>query len=227
MFRVSYLLRVSLQDRPGSLGLLALQLGEVGADIIAMEVVERRAGQAVDDLVVDLAPGSLPDALITAAEKVDGVRVDSIRPYTGKLDTHRELELLDRIATGGDDRLQVLVDEAPRVLQVSWAMVVTASGERPGELGPVLTLQRSSAAPETPLRHADWLPLAAAVQFDVDDATWLPGPWREMAMRLAAAPVGDSGKALLLGRVGGPEFRPAEVARLGHLAGIVTTMLRD
>ena len=32
--------------------------------------------EVFDDLVVDTAPGSLPDALITAAEKVTGVRVD-------------------------------------------------------------------------------------------------------------------------------------------------------
>lgn len=223
---MSYLLRVHLQDRPGSLGLLAVQLGSIGADIVSLEVVERRSGYAVDDMVVTLASGSLPDALITAAEQVEGVRVDSIRPYTGKLDTHRELELLDRIATAGADRLQILVDETPRVLRVSWAMVVTGSGEQPGELGPVLTLQRSPAAPETPLTHADWLPPTAATRIEVDDAAWLPGPWREMEMRLAAAPLGDAGKALLLGRVGGPDFRPSEVARLGHLAGIVTTMLR-
>jgi hypothetical protein len=30
----------------------------------------------------------------------------------------------------------------------------------------------------------------------------------------------------MLGRPGGPEFRPSEVARLGYLAGIVATILR-
>lgn len=70
MAAVSYLLRVYLQDRPGSLGLLAVQLGSVGADILSLEVVERADGYAVDDLVVEVAPGSLPDTLITAAEKV-------------------------------------------------------------------------------------------------------------------------------------------------------------
>ena len=118
MSHVSYLLRVYLQDRPGSLGLLAVQLGSVGADILSLEVVERGDGYAVDDLVVEVAPGALPDSLITAAEKVKGVRVDSIRPYAGVLDTHRELELVDRVATAGTDRLQILVDNAPRVLRV-------------------------------------------------------------------------------------------------------------
>jgi hypothetical protein len=66
----SYLLRVQLEDRPGSLGSLAVALGSVGADILSLDVVERSAGYAVDDLVVDLPPGAMPDMLITAAEKL-------------------------------------------------------------------------------------------------------------------------------------------------------------
>ncbi|MGC4960189.1 amino acid-binding protein [Gordonia sp. DT218] len=219
MAGVSYLLRVYLQDRPGSLGLLAVQLGSVGADILSLEVVERGDGYAVDDLVVEVSPGSLPDALITAAEKVKGVRVDSIRPYSGVLDTHRELELVDQVATVGRDRLQVLVDNAPRVLRVSWAMVVTDAS------GGVLQLFGSSGAPETPLTHVDWLPLRVAAQLD-GEGDWVPDAWKDMDTRMAAAPLGNGDKAILLGRIGGPDFRPSEVARLGYLAGIVSTVLR-
>ena len=46
----SYLLRVQLEDRPGSLGSLAVALGSVGADILSLDVVERGAGYAIDDL---------------------------------------------------------------------------------------------------------------------------------------------------------------------------------
>ncbi len=216
--RVSYLLRVHLQYRPGSLGLLAVQLGSVGADILSLEVVERGDGYAVDDLVVEVAPGGLPDSLITAAEKVKGVRVDSIRPYSGVLDTHRELELIDQVATAAD-KLQVLVDNTPRVLRVSWATVITS-----GASG-VLQLFGSSGAPETPLEEVDWLPLSASVQLD-SDGDWVPQAWKDMDTRMAAAPLGRGDKAILLGRIGGPDFRPSEVARLGYLAGIVSTVLR-
>lgn len=219
MAGVAFLLRVYLQDRPGSLGMLAVALGSVGADIASLEVVERGTGYAVDDIVVDLSPGSLPDALITAAEKVEGVRVDSIRPYDGLLDTHRELQLVDHVATANPtQRLQVLVDEAPRVLRVSWATVVTA-----GPTG-VVQLFGSSGAPETQLEQVDWLPLARPAQLD-SDAAWVPGPWSDMDTRMAAAPLGDGRKALLLGRMGGPDFRPSEIARLGYLTGIVSTVL--
>ncbi|MBI3692307.1 MAG: amino acid-binding protein, partial [Mycolicibacterium aromaticivorans] len=110
----SYLLRVQLADRPGSLGSLAVALGTVGADILSLDVVERGPGWAIDDLVVELPLGAMPDMLITAAEQIKGVRVDTIRPHTGLLEAHRELELIDHIAAAGNRaaKLQVLADEA-------------------------------------------------------------------------------------------------------------------
>ncbi|KQR98019.1 amino acid-binding protein [Williamsia sp. Leaf354] len=224
MSDVSYLLRVYLADRPGSLGLLAVSLGSVGADILSLDVVERGEGYAVDDIVVEVPRGSLPDTLITAAENVDGVRVDSIRPYTGVLETHRELELVDEIASAdGPRRLQVLVDNAPRVLRVSWSTVITTGGDG------VIQLFASSSAPETRLTRVDFLPIGAATQLD-PDAAWVPQSWRDSDTRMAAAPVGVAAdgvatKALLLGRSGGPDFRPSEIARIGYLCRIVTTVL--
>src|ERR1700710_3342891 len=114
----SYLLRVQLDDRPGSLGSLAVALGSVGADILSLDVVERTAGYAIDDLVVELPPGAMPDMLITAAEKLTGIYVDSIRPHIGLLEAHRELALVDHVAAanGTSQQLQVLAGEAARVL---------------------------------------------------------------------------------------------------------------
>ena len=222
MLRVpSYLLRVQLEDRPGSLGSLAVALGSVGADILSLDVVDRASGYAVDDLVVELPAGAMPDMLITAAEKLKGVYVDSIRPHTGLLEAHRELELIDHIAAadGKLQKLQVLADEAPKVLRVGWCTVVrlTESG-----------LERvvgSGGAPETQAETAPWLPLEHAEALD-GTAEWIPQVWRDMDTTLAAAPLGDHHTAVVLGRPGGPEFRPSEVARLGYLAGIVATIIR-
>lgn len=216
--RVSYLLRVQLPDRPGSLGALALALGTVGADILSLDVVERGAGFAIDDLVVDVAPNALPDTLITAAESIPDVHVDSIRPYSGLLDTHRELELIDQVAGARDDRLQVLVDGAPRVLRVGWSTILDS-----GPQGPYRVVG-SQSAPQTQASSAPWMPLDKPTVLD-PDADWVPQIWRDMDTKLAAAPLGTTGKVLMLGRPGGPGFRPSEVARLGYLAGIVATVL--
>src|SRR5262249_22598773 len=133
----SYLLRVQLEDRPGSLGSLAVALGSVGADILSLDVVERGPGYAVDDLVVELPQGAMPDMLITAAENLKGVYVDAIRPHTGLLEAHRELELIDKIAAAHGStqkQLQVLVDEAPRVLRVGWCTVLRLTKSGPERL---------------------------------------------------------------------------------------------
>ncbi len=215
---MSYLLRVQLPDRPGSLGSLAVALGSVHADILSLDVIERGDGYAVDDLVVDVPPGALPDTLITAAENLSQIHVLSIRPYIGVLDTHRELELIDRVVAASDDRLQVLADGAPRVLRVSWSVVVAINEEGP------FHVVESSGAPETHAHSMPWMPLTRPAALD-GDAEWVPQVWREMDTRIAAAPLGSTGTVLMLGRPGGPDFRPSEIARLGYLAGIVATVL--
>jgi hypothetical protein len=216
----SYLLRVQLADRPGSLGSLAVALGSVGADILSLDVVERGAGYAIDDLVVELPARAMPDTLITAAEALNGVRVDSLRPHTGQLDTHRELELIDHVAAAGDTaaKLKVLVDEAPLVLRVSWCTVLRCSKDG---IQPVVD---SSGAPETRLDDAPWMPIEAPIALDAAD-DWVPQVWRDLDTTLVAAPLGAPDTAIMLGRPGGPAFRPSEVARLGYLAGIVGTLL--
>ena len=216
----SYLLRVQLADRPGSLGSLAVALGSVGADILSLDVVDRGPGYAIDDLVVELPPGGMPDTLITAAEALQGVRVDSLRPHTGLLDTHRELALIDHVAAAGKTaaKLKVLVDEAPQVLRVSWCTVLQTSDDG------FQRIAGSPGAPETRLTDIPWMPIEHATALDAT-ADWVPQLWRELDTTLIAAPLGVPETAVVLGRPGGPAFRPSEVARLGYLAGIVATLL--
>jgi hypothetical protein len=215
---VSFLIRVLLPDSPGTLGAVATALGTVGADILSVDVVERGTGLAVDDLVVELPSGRLPDALITAAESVEGVEVDAVRPYAGVLDTHRELELVEEIAARPKTGLDILAEGVPRIVRAGWAMVVEHA-----ETGAV-RLASSSAAPETPITDLPWLPLERATVLDSEEA-WIPETWKELGTELAATPLGKPGKALLVARPGGPNFRAAEVARLAHLAGIVAVVL--
>ena len=54
---------------------------------------------------------------------------------------------------------------------------------------------------------------------------WVPDPWTALDTELAAAPLGLGPRALVVGRPGGPAFRPSELARLTHLAGIIATVL--
>lgn len=214
---MSYLLRLNLPDRPGMLGAVATALGEVGADILSLDVVERGPDGAVDDLVVALPPDGLADALLTSAQSVPGVVVESLRPYGGGSGLHLDLELVEVLATRPADGLALLVEHAPGVFRAGWAALVELTAD-----GPAVRLA-GPAAPGTAGLRLPWLPLAAprAVRPDED---WVPEHWSAVGMELAVAPVGHPGRAVLVGRQGGPRFRSSEVLRLAHLAGIAATV---
>ncbi|HWH30653.1 MAG TPA: amino acid-binding protein [Mycobacteriales bacterium] len=214
---MSWLLRVVLPDRPGSLGALASALGEVGGDILSLDVVERGPDGAVDDLVVALPAGGLADRLITSAQSVDGVVVESLRPYYGVTDLHRDLELVDELAAAPSRALPLLVEHAPGVFRAGWAALVERGA--PG----VRALHASAGAPDLSGVALPWLPLPTARRLDVRE-DWVPERWGATGTELAAAPVGRSERAVLLGRPGGPRFRASEVLRLAHLAGIAATV---
>lgn len=217
---MSFLIRVQLPDIPGTLGAVASALGEIGADILSVDVVERGSGTAIDDLVVELPKGRLPDVLITAAESVEGVEVDAVRPYAGVLDTHRELELVEEVAAQPDDGMDIFTEGVPKIVRAGWALVVAsdAAGSQ--------RIAASTAAPEIQTLDLPWMPLARATVLDGEE-TWVPETWQELGTELAATPLGKPDRVLLVGRPGGPMFRAAEVARLAHLAGIVAVVLND
>jgi hypothetical protein len=215
---VSYLLRLVVPDRPGILGAVATALGNAGIDIVSLDVLERANGVAVDDVVVDLPRNRLPDSLITAAQTVPGVTVESLRPFAGPLDTHRELELLDELArTDEGTSAKLLAAELPRVFHCGWTVVLSAVDES-WEVAAA-----SEAAPNFEGLTLPWMPLPSPRLLPSDD-DWLPERWREMALEMMAAPYGGPGCAVVLGRSGGPAFRRSELLRLAHLTGIATTV---
>ena len=215
---MSYLLRLVVPDRPGILGAVATALGDAGVDIVSVDVLERGQGVAVDDVVVELPPDRLPDSLITAAQAVPGVTVESLRPFAGPLDTHRELELLEGLARAAEGTsAKLLAAELPRVFHSGWAVVLEAAGDG-WEVAAA-----SDAAPTFDGMTLPWMPLHAPALLP-SEADWLPERWREMALEMMASPYGGPGCAVVLGRSGGPAFRRSELLRLVHLTGIATTV---
>jgi hypothetical protein len=217
---VSYLLRLVVPDRPGILGAVATALGTAGIDIVSVDVLERGGGVAVDDIVVDLPADRLPDSLITAAQAVEGVQVESLRPFAGPLDTHRELELLESLARAAEGTaVKLLAAELPRVFHSGWAAVLCADAERT----PCEVLAASDAAPTFDGMPLPWLPLTAPRLLPSED-DWLPERWQEMAIEMMAVPFGSPATAVVLGRSGGPAYRRSELLRLVHLAGIAASV---
>ena len=79
-----YVVRIALPDRPGALGLVASRIGAVSGDIVAINILERDGGNAVDEFVIELGGQHLVELLRSEIHEVDGVKVLDIRPLPVK-----------------------------------------------------------------------------------------------------------------------------------------------
>lgn len=220
---MSYLLRIQLPDEPGALGYVAAALGEVEGDIRSVDVVDYGAnGVVVDDIVVDLPMSLLPDTLITAAQSISGVEVDSIRPFSGSVDRRGQIALLAKFSqhTKNLDRaLGDVVDGLPQTMTAGWAIVLGEQSD-----GRWVRRASSTAAPEDNGRTLPEAPIDSPRNLDPDEETWLPEDWTVMDSSIAATPMGK-GLVLVIGRPGGPDFLPSEVEHLGRIGTIVGAII--
>lgn len=206
----TYLVRVWLPDRPGALGQVASRIGAVRGDVVGIDILERGAGRAIDELIVSLPDGSLVDLLVAEIAQVDGVDVEDVRPIADPATHDARLGALESAArlvdsTGQDALLALLCADACADLDADWAAVVdvesasigTSVGAVPsgGWLAAFLAGSRASEA-------------VASGQAGPDDVAWAPMPAAQ--------------RELILGRRGRP-FRSRERRQLAALARIADT----
>lgn len=219
---MSFLIRVLLSDTPGSLALLAEALGLVEANIQSVDVVERFPnGTVMDDFVVTIPKHVMADTLITAAEQVDGVVVDSIRPFSGTVDRRGQVEMLAAVAASKKNvstAMQAMVDVIPRTMTSGWAMVIDTAT-------PVRRVAASQAAPEDDGTVPQNVLLETARLLNPEHEDWIPESWTLLDSSLAIAPLGKTGLALIIGRPGGPDFLASEVQHLGYMGLIVGAII--
>jgi hypothetical protein len=198
-----FLLRVELPDVPGSLGRVASAIGEAGGDIEAIEIVEKRHDDqtAVDDVLLEVAPGVMPDSIVSACHALDGVRVVWISRYAAGGNLFLDLEAVEELTGDPATAVDRMVDLLPITFRADWAArllrdsgVAHATEATPSDLG-FTSIGR-----------------AARVPTDDDNVH-------------CAARLGDD-EIVMIGRRGGPEFLDSELARLGHLAGLAASIAR-
>lgn len=72
-------MRIWLPDAPGSLGAIATAIGAVGGNVVGLEVLERGAGVAIDELVVELPSGDgVVDSVCRCVRTVPGAGVEQV-----------------------------------------------------------------------------------------------------------------------------------------------------
>ena len=198
-----FLLRVELPDVPGSLGRLAGAIGEAGGDIEAIEIVEKRHdGTAVDDVLLEIAPGTMPDSVVSAVNGLDGVRVVWISRYAAGGNLFLDLEAVEELTADPEGALDRLIDLLPVTFRADWAVRVSKAD------GIVYTTE---AAPS----DLTWLPIDRAEPIAMADENTVA-----CAARL------NKTEVVVIGRRGGPDFLDSEIARLGHLVGLAMSITR-
>ncbi|MFZ4668475.1 MAG: ACT domain-containing protein [Microthrixaceae bacterium] len=120
----TFVLRVWLPDRPGALGAVATRVGAVRGDVIGIDIIERGAGSAVDELVVDIPEPELLELLLDEIGQVEGVAVEDVRPLDGPPEDPAVAALEVAVALDAADPLEALVSGTVRLLRADWSAVV-------------------------------------------------------------------------------------------------------
>jgi hypothetical protein len=193
------LLRVQIPDVPGSLGRLASAIGASGGDIVAIEIVEKAHGIAVDDVLLDTTDGVMPDSIVSACTALDGVRVLWVSRYAAGGNLFLDLEVVEDLTGDPEGALDRLVDLMPVTFRCEWAARVSRDG----------VVRATEGAPE----GVAWSEVTATRR--------LPAVGDDL---LCAAPL--AGDSLVIGRRGGPEFLDSELARFHHLVALAVSISR-
>jgi hypothetical protein len=127
----AYVLRVWLPDRPGALGSVASRVGAVQGDVVGIDIIERGAGRAVDELTVDIPDADLLDLLLHEVAQVEGVDVEHVRPLDGPPEDPAVSALrvsVDLHGCAEEARAEILVAGARSLLHADWAALVQPAG---------------------------------------------------------------------------------------------------
>lgn len=205
-----FLLRLALPDRPGSLGAVATAMGTVGADINAVEIVEKYEGYAVDDFMVEVPTGVLADSLVSVCTSIEGVEVLWLSHYPEQWGLQGDVDVLNHMTEYPERAEEILTLESPEVFRVTWAVLVDREKHE--------VLVKTDLAPDLDETGIAALGPLDEVRDDELPNGWLPG-WTDTL--IAVAPFRSSA-SVVLARRGGPEFLPSELARLRHLAALAT-----
>jgi hypothetical protein len=200
---VPFLLRVELPDVPGSLGRVATAIGEAGGDIEAIEIVEKRDGMAVDDVLMEMNEGAMPDSVVSACNTLEGVRVMWISRYAAGGNIFLDLEVVEELSADPRAALDRIVDLLPVAFRSDWAMRIHRSKG---------VVRRTDAAPE----QLPFVEIERGERLEVDGDD----------VNLYAGARIDGNNVVVIGRRGGPDYVESELARLGHLVSLAASLAR-
>jgi acetolactate synthase small subunit len=202
------LVRISVADRPGTLGDVASCLGAVGADIAQVQVLQSEGGRALDDIHLQVRDGDHLARVEHQLAALPGVDVVGVRTEPAPSTGHGELELARRMVAAPTRALTTLVDGVPGSTGSDWAAVVRFD---PNErVDQVVATSPTCPGPED-------LQLDVPLRLSV-----LQSPYAGMAL----VPLTGTRLGLVVVRESGPPYHPAELWRLEQVGALAGNVLR-
>ena len=200
-------MRVWVPDRPGALGQVASRIGAVGGDVVGIDILERGAGKAIDELFVTLPSSDRLDLLVSEIGQVGDAAVEEVRHLDGELPEPGvvALEVAARVVEALPvDRLGALCDELMELFDGDWVRAVSTADGR-------LLVERGTAEPS-----------AAWIAAFIEGSRHLPPEEQTRATPtdLAWTELPRHAVAIALGRMGAP-LRARERRQLSLLGRLV------
>lgn len=135
----SVTIKITVPNRPGSLGKVASTIGDHGGDIVAIDVVESHSDYATDEITVNAIDDAHAQRIRKALERLgDGYKVISVTDRTFRLHQGGKIEVKCKSPIANRDDLSMAY--TPGVARVSKAIAEDPS------LGREFTIKRNTVA---------------------------------------------------------------------------------
>lgn len=168
----TFIVRLWLPDVPGTLGRVAAAIGKASGDVIGIEILERGAGMAIDELLVELPDADRVDGMVVEIASVEGVAIEDVHPVAPDRSDQSVLALevaASIMESPVTERMQHMCGQVRYMLEGQWCAILSegsrqplaVSGEVP-DLGWVVAFLEGT-------RHLDH---GEVTQGTLDDVAW-------------------------------------------------------
>ena len=121
-------IRIWLPDAPGVLGAVSAEIGAVQGNVVGLEVLERGAGVAIDEMIVELPDGpDAVEAMCRGVRNVPGAGVEEVVEVVGEVHDREDSVLAATTAILGaatpEAVLKELTNQLHALFDLAWLAV--------------------------------------------------------------------------------------------------------
>lgn len=125
--------RIWLPDEPGMLAAVATRIAAIRGNVVGLEVLERSAGVAVDELMVELPEEGMADRLCQQLQAIEGAGIEEVRRVPPGMDERGIQVIAAAVAiletANASASLAALVGLTEDLFDTEWSALVDVRSE--------------------------------------------------------------------------------------------------